>query len=59
LEKPQFHAPEPADLSDFRIGNTLVIASDIPPSMDDLEPRDINEMSDKKNQYPILFTLNF
>jgi len=59
LEKPQFHAPEPADLSDFRIGNTLVVASDIPPSMDDLEPKDINEMSDKANQYPVLFTLNF
>jgi hypothetical protein len=58
LEKPQFHAPEPADLSDFRIGNTLVIASDIP-STDDLELKDIKEMSDRANQYPVLFTLNF
>jgi hypothetical protein len=59
LEKPQFHAPEPADLSDFRIGNTLVIASDIPPSSDDLELKDKNEMLNGANQYPVLFTLNF
>jgi len=28
LEKPVFRAPEPANLSDFRIGQTLVIGSD-------------------------------
>jgi hypothetical protein len=59
LEKPKFYAPEPADLSDFRIGNTLVIASDNPPSTDNLELNDKNEMLNGANQYPVLFTLNF
>jgi hypothetical protein len=59
LEKPQFHAPEPADLSDFRIGNTFVVASDIPLSTDDLELKDKKEMLNGANQYPVLFTLNF
>ena len=59
LEKPQFHAPEPADLSDFRIGNTFVVASDNPLSAADLDIKDKNEMLNGANQYPTLFTLNF
>ena len=58
LEKPRFYAPVPANLSDFSIGNTLVIASDIPPSDEEVKPD--KSASDHSNmQTPILFTLHF
>ena len=59
LEKPQFHAPEPADLSDFRIGNTLVIASDIPQMTEDSDLKVKNEMTNDEKKSPVLFTFNF
>jgi hypothetical protein len=58
LEKPKFYAPEPANFSDFSIGNTLVVASDIPESIE--EPSTIKTGTDNANrQTPISFTLHF
>jgi hypothetical protein len=59
LEKPQFHAPEPADLSDFRIGDTLVIASDIPDVPEEINPKSNQEVIRDADPYPVSFTLNF
>ena len=59
LDKPKFYAPVPADLSDFRIGNTLVIASDIPEGDEEIKMETGKVLEDYENQTPILFTLNF
>lgn len=59
LDKPKFYAPVPADLSDFRIGNTLVIASDIPEVSEEITFESGNILEDNESQTPILFTLNF
>jgi hypothetical protein len=59
LDKPKFYAPVPADLSDFRIGNTLVIASDIPEVDEEIKLETGKVMEDSENQTPFLFTLNF
>lgn len=59
LEKPQFHAPEPADLSDFRIGDTLVIASDLEESVMEMDENLNKEPKSDVTPSPILFTLNF
>ncbi|MDP4811977.1 MAG: hypothetical protein NWR65_12625, partial [Saprospiraceae bacterium] len=59
LDKPKFYAPVPADLSDFRIGDTLVIASDIPEVDEEIKLETGKILEDHENQTPILFTLNF
>ncbi|MFN5790144.1 MAG: hypothetical protein ACK469_15405 [Bacteroidota bacterium] len=59
LDKPTFYAPVPADLSDFRIGNTLVIASDIPEVEEEIRLEPGNMPENNEDQTPILFTLNF
>ena len=59
LDKPKFYAPVPADLSDFRIGDTLVIASDIPEVDEDIKLETGKVLEDYEDQTPILFTLNF
>jgi hypothetical protein len=59
LDKPKFYAPVPADLSDFRIGNTLVIASDIPEVGEEIKLETGKVLEDYEKQTSILFTLNF
>ena len=53
----QHHTLE--DLSDFRIGDTLVIASDIPEVDEDIKLETGKVLEDYEDQTPILFTLNF